>query len=157
MDQEPRIGEFAGPRMGEVGKDWDLRVASALEAHDVKYQVDEDGCFFVAWEFENGRSHTCLISSRTEEFGGVEFRVVQAPCCQLKQPPDANVANRLLLANNVMHLGAWFMAVIGASYAIGLKIYIAADCPAEELVSVAFAVCKQADEIEKDVTGADEF
>ncbi len=136
----------------------DPRVAAALQAAEVKYQIDNDGDFRVGFELESGRSQSCIIRSATYEFLGVEIREISSAGLVSQGPFDARTANILLQQNEQVKLGAW--GVISDNedtHAALFTAKISADLPPAELLGVIMAVLTTADEMEARLSGRDDF
>lgn len=136
----------------------DNRVQSALEELEVRYQVDNDGDFRLGYEFESGRSQSCIIRSATYEFLGVEIREISSVGLVSQGPFDARTANVLLQQNEQVKLGAW--GVISNdedTHAAFFTAKISADLPPQELLGVILTVLTTADEMEARLSGRDDF
>jgi hypothetical protein len=139
-------------------KEGDPRVARALDALDINYQIDSDGDFKIGFELEDGRTQEGFIRSQTYEFMDLELREIFSVGLSSRGSFDARTANLLLQENEDKKIGAW--SVISDREDNHLAIYtvkIAADLDGKELVGAIFAVLNTADDMEKRLSGRDDF
>lgn len=59
--------------VNKTSKDGDPCVTKALDALEIKYDIDHDSDFRFGFELENGRSQLCFIRSDTYEYAGIEI------------------------------------------------------------------------------------
>ncbi len=137
----------------------DPRVARALDAVGVRYEVDADGDYRVTlgWE-EDGRSQLLWVNSRVTTLGGVDIREVWSIGYRTDGggiPPS--IADRLLKDNATFKIGAW---EVGTNRGLPVARFVAripADCSSEFLHAVVRAVAVNADELEKELLRSDDL
>lgn len=135
----------------------DPRIKRALDQAKLKYEVDEDGDYKLTFELENKRSQLVLINSQTETFGELEIREIWALGYMSENPFSAAVANRLLDNNEITKLGAWQTKKLNGKYTAVFTAKVSAVMSPEHLEMVLAAVYQNADEIEKELTGKDDY
>ncbi len=145
--------------IAQVGakKAGDPRVEKILKEADLKYTVDGDGDFRLINDVGDGRTQLALILSNTSELGTLEIRQIWSIAYGSKTPFSARVANRLLEQNSRVKLGAWQVRTMGDDYVAVFSAQIAADTDRLSLLSALHAVTTTADEIEKELTGKDDY
>lgn len=154
------LGGLSPPALAQVGaqvKAADARVEKLLMEADLKYQVDEDGDFRLEFGLDDDRSQLVWIASRTSQYETLEVREVWAIAYRSKEPLSAEVANKVLLKNNEMIVGAWQLKKWGEDFVLAYAAQVAASTDAVSLRYAMEAVIVTADELEKELTGADEF
>ncbi len=136
----------------------DSRVENALKKVEYKYTVTPLGNFRVSFNLDDGRGHLVFISSSTEKFGSLETRKIWATVMKSKEPLSRDLANKLLMDNIFMKLGAYELTRIDEG---GYKIQFAARVDASgtpaTLMDAVRIVLITADGKEKELTNADEF
>ena len=135
----------------------DQRVETLLEAAQLKYQIDEDGDFALAFKFEDGRTQIAWILSNTTYLGPIEIREVWSIGYRSKEPISPEIATRLLEQNGRVKLGAWHIRKMGSDYVAVFAAQVAADTDQTTLRWALHAVTTTADEMEKELTQKDEF
>lgn len=135
----------------------DARVEKLLEEADLNYTIDEDGDFRLEFALEDDRSQLVWISSKTASYEVLEVRDVWSVAFRSREPLSAEVANLVLRRNGEMILGAWQVRKWGDDYVLAYAAQVAANADAASLESAAEAVVVTADELEKELTGKDEF
>lgn len=144
---------------GFGAKKGDPRVATVLEALDIKYRVDDDGDFAVTFELDDSRSQKGFIRSETYDFAGFEIREVFSIGLLPKSPFNLAVTTELLQRNQRLKIGAWSIMSRGANEP-HLAIFtakVAANPDPKGLLGALLAVLKTADDAERDFTGTDKF
>ncbi len=139
-------------------KEGDPRVARALEALEIKYEVDKDGDFQFGFNLTEERSQMGFIRSSTFRFGEVEMREIFSIGLKSFGPFDSRTANFLLEHNNSVKIGAW--ATVRDAEDSHLALFtakVAAELEGELLKEVIVAVLITADEMEKRLSGRDDF
>src|SRR6266576_3682490 len=91
-------------------KQGDRRVQALLNDLELKYEIDSDGDFKVAFELESGRSQVAFIRSETESLGKFEIREIFSVGYTSEGPLNADIANALLIFNGHVKLGSWRVA-----------------------------------------------
>jgi len=135
----------------------DARVEKLLEEAGLNYTIDEDGDFRLEFALEDDRSQLVWISSKTASYEVLEVRDVWSVAFRSRDPLSAEVANLVLRKNGEMILGAWQVKKWGDDYVLAYAAQVAANADAASLESAAEAVVVTADELEKALTGKDEF
>jgi hypothetical protein len=135
----------------------DARVKKLLDARNIEYEFTKSGNFKVTFDLKNGRSQMAFISSATYRCLNVETREIASPAYQSATPFTAEVANRLLLNNDEMRLGAWVMQKGPGGYYALFVTKIPADSSEETFISALRLTLETADEMKKELTGKDEF
>lgn len=139
-------------------KGGDPRVARALDALEIQYEIDSDGDFHFGFELQDGRNQQGFIRSQTYEFMGLELREIFSVGLSSRGSFDARTANLLLHQNAQMKLGAW--SVTSDREDNHLAIFtakIAADLDGEELLGAIAVVLNTADDMENRLSGRDDF
>ena len=145
-----QIGRKAGPG-------GDPRVAKLLDQIGWKYEVDKDGDFKLLFNLENDRTHLVYVMSKTEKLRGLEIREVWAPGFRVGEDPDPEVLLHLLKENARKKAGAWRVIGTGDRQMAVFAVQIEAEADAETMKTIVTAVIETADQLEKEVTDADEF
>lgn len=135
----------------------DARVEKLLKESELNYTIDEDGDFRLEFALDDDRSQLVWISSKTASYEVIEVRDVWSVAFRSKEPLSAEVANQVLRKNGEMILGAWQLKKWGDDYVLAYAAQVAANTDAASLESAAEAVVVSADELEKELTGKDEF
>jgi hypothetical protein len=136
----------------------DARVKKLLDARKIDYDLTRAGNFKVTFNLKSGRSQAALITSATYRYMSLEIREIVSPAYKSATPFTAEVADRLLSDNNDKKLGAWVMQKEkdGCYYA-SFVTKVPADCNEEYFFSALRLTLEAADEMEKELTGKDEF
>jgi len=136
----------------------DARVESALNKVNCRYVVTPLGNFRVSFKLDDGRGHLVFISSSTEKFGSVETRKIWATVMKSKEPLSRDLANKLLMDNIPMKLGAYELTKVDeGGYKVQFTARVDANCAPAALMDAVRIVMLTADGKEKELTGADEF
>jgi len=136
----------------------DQRVAKALAELDIHYEIDPDGDFKFGVALEDGRTQIGFIRSRTYEYAGIEMREVLSAGLNSFGPFDARTMNLLLEQNGQVKIGAWSVVRDKSDNHLALfSAKVAADLQNDFLLGVIIAVISTADEMEKRLSGRDDF
>lgn len=135
----------------------DQRVKKALDQTDMDYTIDKDGDFRFRFELPNDRVQIVFINSKTEKYGNFEIREIWSAGYQSDAPFSAAIANRLLVNNFETKLGAWQTTRLNNKNVAVFTAKVDASLSAQQLEGVLMAVRKIADEMEKEITGRDDF
>ena len=140
-------------------KQGDRRVQALLNDLELKYEIDNDGDFKVAFELEGGRSQVAFIRSETESLGKFEIREIFSVGYTSEGPLNADIANALLIYNAHVKLGSWQVARQHDDTCIAIfSAQIAANTDAKSIFTTLVAVIQTADEVEAKLTnGEDKF
>jgi hypothetical protein len=90
----------------------DLRLTAALDAAGIAYSVLESGDLQVRAGLADERTQTVVLRSKTHAYRSEEWREVYSIAHRLTDdaPVDAELARRLLAANDTLVMGAWSVA-----------------------------------------------
>lgn len=150
---------LAPTAVAQVGavKTGDSRVEKLLKEANLRYSVNKDGDFQLVNALGDGRDQVVFILSKTVKLATLEIRQIWSIGYRSKTPLPGIVANRLLEKNSEVKLGAWqVLKPDGDSVAI-FAAKIAAETDKLSLLSAIQAVTTTADEIEKELTGKDDY
>lgn len=150
------LAPLASAQVG-AKKAGDPRVEKILKEADLKYTVDGDGDFRLSNDVGDGRTQLVWILSNTSELGTLEIRQIWSIAYRSKTPFSARVANRLLEENSKVKLGSWQVRKMGDDYVAVFSAQIAADTDRLSLLLALHAATTTADEIEKELTGKDDY
>jgi hypothetical protein len=134
----------------------DARVEAALKTAKLGYTID-DGDFRLDYKLAGGRSQRVWVASSTAKIADLEMRDVWSVAYRGTGVPSAALANRLLIENVRMVLGAWQVNQGKDEFLVVFSAPIAANADATTIQEVIEAVTVSADRIELDLTGKDEF
>jgi hypothetical protein len=149
---------LASPGESTAATKADSRVENALKKVDYKYAVTPLGNFRVSFKLDDGRGHLVFISSSTETFGSLEIRKIWATVMKSKEPLPRDLANKLLMDNIPMKLGAYELTQVDkGGYKIQFSARVDARCTPAALMDAVRIVLMTADGKEKELTNADEF
>ncbi len=135
----------------------DPRVKRVLDQTDLKYTIDKDGDYRFLFDLPNDRVQVVFINSKTEKYGNFEIREIWSAGYQSDTPFSAAIANRLLVNNFETKLGAWQTTRLNNKNVAVFTAKVDASLNAQQLEGVLTAVRKIADEMEKEITGKDDF
>jgi hypothetical protein len=151
------VPQLAAAQVGARTITPDARVEKLLKEAELNYTIDEDGDFRLEFALDDDRSQLVWISSKTASYEVLEIRDVWSVAFRSKEPLSAELANKALRKNGEMILGAWQIKRWGEEYVLAYAAQVAANTDAASLESAAEAVVVSADELEKELTGKDEF
>lgn len=151
------VPQLAAAQVGARTITPDARVEKLLKEAELNYTIDEDGDFRLEFALDDDRSQLVWISSKTASYEVLEIRDVWSVAFRSKEPLSAELANKALRKNGEMILGAWQIKRWGEEYMLAYAAQVAANTDAASLESAAEAVVVSADELEKELTGKDEF
>jgi len=138
----------------ETVRSADPAIAQQLDELKYKYEVDGDGDYRLGFDMDGGRSQQAFVISLVESFGEVKVRELWAPAYRATNGEfPAAVANRLLEDSNSSKLGGWVKQGDTAVFVVKL----AADASRSQLDDALDFVLRTADQMEKELTGKDEF
>lgn len=151
------VPQLAAAQVGARTITPDARVEKLLKEAELNYTIDEDGDFRLEFALDDDRSQLVWISSKTASYEVLEIRDVWSVAFRSREPLSAELANKALRKNGEMILGAWQIKRWGEEYVLAYAAQVAANTDAASLESAAEAVVVSADELEKELTGKDEF
>lgn len=135
----------------------DSRVKGELDHLGLKYEVSSKGNFRLIYDLDEDRSQLVIVHSATDDYEGFEIREVTSTAYRSDGPLSAELANKLLTANDLKKLGAWTAYPEDGSVYVDYSIQLPANADAKYLQVVIEYVMDEADELEKELTGKDEF
>ena len=152
----------SGTRPQTNARTADPRVKAALDRLGIQYEVDRDGDYKLTRNVpdSNGRTQLVFIDSKTYPVEGIgEIREIWAPAIRSTTPLSSSVANRLLRNSFQMKLGAW--EIYGGSraqaYMAVFSAKVGAELDSDTLRTTIDLVMQNADQMEKELTGKDDF
>ncbi len=132
----------------------DPSVAKALDALGYPYEVDEDGDYKMVFDVENDRTQLVFVRSAVEDYGSHRIREIWSPGYNAPTGQfSAEIANRLLEDAQSAKLGGWVKQQQLAMFVV--KVDADADGPV--LADAIDAATHTADEMERALTGQDEY
>jgi len=135
----------------------DPRIKAALDQQGFKYEIDEDGDFKLGMKLANGRTQLAWIRTTTEQVSGMEIRGILSPGYKAKGTLSAAVANQLLADSANKKLGAW---QVFKNKDTALAVFcsrVAANTSPDDLIASLQLTLRSADEMEKTLSGKDDF
>ncbi|KXB97782.1 MAG: hypothetical protein AA908_05100 [Chlorobi bacterium NICIL-2] len=135
----------------------DPRVARVLDADSIRYSIDGDGDYRIITQIDSTRTQLCFVISRTSTYGKIEVRDVMSVAYKTTGDLPARLMQRLLEQNNRTKIGAWALQREGETTIVLFKTQIAADAELVPLLHAVIAVSHTADELEKELTGKDDY
>jgi len=135
----------------------DPRVKAALVALKYKFTLTSSNNYQVEFTLKDKRTQAVFINSATEKFGKLEIREVTSTAYKVQGALSAADANRLLLDNDKRKWGGWrTVEEEGTTYVL-YAVQLPATADAATLDNAIDAVMYTADDMEKEITKADEF
>ena len=139
-------------------KQGDNRIQTLLEELELKYDIDNDGDFRVAFELEDGRAQLAFIRSETTQFGNFDIREIFSVAYISDGPVDAQLANALLIYNAHVKLGSWRVErQPDDQCVVAFAVQIAANTDARSLFTALRLVIDTADNVERKLDEEDKF
>ena len=135
----------------------DGRVEALLDELDLNCQIDSDGDFRLTFKFDNDRTQLVFVNSQTETLDEFEIREIWSVAYVANTSLSSSTANMLLLDSYKKKIGAWQTVKDSGKYIVMFAAKIPADCEASVLNSTLWGVAESADQMEKDLTGKDNF
>ncbi|MDQ3205587.1 MAG: hypothetical protein M3Q40_03590 [Pseudomonadota bacterium] len=138
----------------DAAEDADPRIGKQLNALGYDHDIDDDGDYKLTFSFENDRSQLVYVISKVETYGKHRVREIWSPAYRSDGegfPPI--VANRLLEDSQANKMGGWVKQGDMALFVVK----IAADASDSELDDAVDYAVRVADEMESELTTADEF
>lgn len=144
----------ASAMVGEDTPKADERVRKALTTVGLKYEVDSDGDFRLAFEMDGDRSQILFVNSNVSRYRNIEVREVWAVAAKADEDGfPKRVLAKVLEDNAMTKLGAWQVVRDKLIF----RCDVGANADADTLKSVIIFVSEKADEMEKEITGKDDF
>lgn len=138
-------------------KTGDPRVKTALDSLKYKYTVNKSKAYEVTFDLKDQRSQVVFINSATQKFSKLELREVTSTAFRVKGKLSSEQALRLLADNDRRTWGSWRLVEEDGFTFVIYAVQLPADSNADTLDSAIDAVMYTADEMEKEVTKADDF
>ena len=135
----------------------DERIRQALDSRSLTYEVTEQGNYRLTLPATEGRTQIVIVQSGTFELRGHEIREVWSPIVKNPGPLSQDLVNKLLKDNNLCKLGAWQVYESEGTHMVTFCSKVPADLGAEALEDFIMSAVEIADDMEKQVTGTDEF
>lgn len=138
----------------------DPRVKALLDEFGAPYEIDEDGDFLLTMKVgDEGRTQAGTIYSKTLVRFGREIRKLSSVGLATEKGPfSARIANALLQANYAYILGAWEAAGVKDGVNVAFyAAYVDADADINNLMEAFAGVLEMADQVERTISGEDEF
>jgi hypothetical protein len=136
----------------------DARVRNALEQLKIPFIIDDDGDFTAELKVDKGRTQNVLIYSTTQKLEHLEMREIASAAYRVEGNIDAKIAQRLLVSNAQLKVGAWQLDPGKGSvrYAV-LSVKIPANASPQEMEDAISIVMYGADKLEQELNGKDSF
>ncbi len=133
----------------------DMIVKAQLESKGVQFEVDSDGDFKAVYRVgETTRTQIVFIRTVTTQIGNIKLREIWSPAYKSTGADfPVEVANRLLAESNAVKIGGW---VKQGQHAVFVA-KVAADAPADQLITAIEAAVNTADAMELALTNKDDF
>lgn len=137
----------------------DPRVKDALEAAGLKYSINSSNNYKVVYRMDSDpdRSHLAFIVSKTSTYRDLEIREIWSVAAILESYPDEELVHRLLAMNSTAKLGAWAIEASEGEVWIMYTVKVPYDLSPDELNDAIYFVAEVCDELESELTGADEY
>jgi hypothetical protein len=135
----------------------DDRVRAALDSQSLTYEVTEQGNYRLTLPATEGRTQIVIIQAATKNSRGIEIREVWSPIVKNPGPLSQDLVNKLLKDNNLCKLGAWQVYESEGTHMVTFCSKVPADLDGLRLHDFILSAIEIADDMEKQVTGTDEF
>ena len=134
----------------------DQRVKKVFDEFGMKYKIDSDGDFRVIYRLEEERSHLAIIFSNTFEFAGFEMRRIEAIAMKANKIGE-NAMRYALRQSLKTKVGHWELREANDEEALVFVENVGATLDGKRMNDVIFAICHEADELEKKASDQDRF
>lgn len=149
-------GNLAHAQVGK--KKGDKRVAAALDAAELKYEVTPEGDFKLLYQLDDDRTQILYVNSNTEKLGTIEIREVWSIAMNSEEELDAETAGDLLTESGKVKIGGWRVSVgDDENQIVYFSAQVDADADTQSLAQVILAVVQTADAKEQELTEDDEY
>lgn len=135
----------------------DARIEALLDKAGWKYEIDSDGDFRILHRFDDDRTHLAWINSRTEHYRNLEIREIWALGYHSDRELPGDLSRTLLQKNHEYKWGSWKIQRFDGREAAVFYVQIAADADQQSLVAALLSVMGAADELEEELTDADDL
>ena len=150
-------GAIAQDTAAPAKKDGDPRIQTALDKLKYKYTVNGNKAYELTFDLKEKRSQLVFINSTTQTFSKMEMREITSTAYKVKGKIPADQALRLLADNDKRVWGSWRTVEEGDFTYVVYAVQLPADASAETLDKAIDAVMYTADDMEKEITKADDF
>lgn len=135
----------------------DPRVKTVLDSLKYKYTVTASKVYELTFDLKEKRSQMIHINTTTQKFSKLEIREVTSIAYKVKGKLAPDQALRLLADNDNRKWGGWRLVENEGFTYVLYAVQLPADSNAETLDNAIDAVMYTADDMEKEITKADEF
>lgn len=137
----------------------DERVKAHLDKLGWKYSTTSTGTFKVVFDMGNDRTQLVLIRSKTNIYEGMEIREIVSNAAKKddKFAFTQSTLFMLLEKNGTYKLGGWQIDGGEPPYVVQFGIRISANSTQSVLVDAINLAAKMADQMEQQLTEADDF
>lgn len=136
----------------------DDRIKTVLDSLQYKYETTPDGDFKMICKIDETRTQVVFVNSSTEFFQGMEIREIFSPAAvSAPEGLTAPFLRKLLEDNFGKKLGAWQMISGSQSSLIAFTVKTGASTPADNINKIIWMVAHTADELEKEISSADNY
>ena len=149
VTQEPPAAASSTPQH-------DLRIKTLLDELEVSYEIDKDADYKLEREIGNDRTQVIYINSNTEEYEHLEIREVWSFAHMEETPLPGWMANKLLESSSTIKWGSWQVMGKGPYYIV-FVVKLDANSNAQTLSDAMSIVREQADNMEYELNGADDY
>lgn len=131
------------PDAPPVGTDY--RIARALRAANLDYDLLQDGTYIVQADSANGRECAIYVSSKTYWLGSLEVRLLVTRAGEWQKPLPIALAEALLEANAQSVTDKWELINAGDSWIIVLSRFLRVDADTAEFVAAIQSLADSSD------------
>ena len=135
----------------------DKKVKKNLDKLGLVYEIDADNDFKLVMSDGVGRTQLVFVASRTFELGDMTVREVFSPGGEVTDALAHGWSQDLLARNHDTIIGSWSIQTLGERQILLFSAKVPADLHRRDLQNVIDVVAAEADHIEEQLTGADEF
>lgn len=136
----------------------DLRVKRLLDTIGYNYSITSDGDFRLNFQINDERSQVCFIDSDTCNINNIELRRIWSVAYTYPRYLDIDTANSILIRNYQYKIGSWGLGQLNnGQFFLAFFIQIAAETDPSTLEITLNIVSSEADKMEKELTGEDNF
>lgn len=123
----------------------DYRVARALRAANLDYDLLQDGTYIVQADLANEKECAIYASSKTYWIGSIEVRLLVARAGEWRKPLPIALAEALLEANAQSVTDKWELINAGDSWIIVLSRFLRVDADTAEFVAAIQSLADSSD------------
>lgn len=137
--------------------DYDHRVKRALIDQDIKYEIDDDGDFKVIYTLDDDRTQLAWIFSETEKYRTTEVREVRSLAYISEYPLSSSKLLWLLKNSNMQKIGGWVVEELDDGFLVVFVVKLDADASSSELEDAIRCAVTEADDLEAEWDGGDDY